>query len=618
MAHLTGFGLENFRVFEKETWFDFAPITIFTGTNSSGKSSVNKALLLLDESFKSNKNFRELDFQTEKHNLNIIENTFTKNSKNEILNFTERYKLFNHREISVESETFFSSTYTFEGDSDILPFTDFLEIKKSFSKKDNKVQLIKIDFSLKYGNEPENILKVDFANGIIEISIFPLIQIFNTNLVDVCNEMVSNISVEGKIITDDFNSLMSKVEKKEQFLEKYNCLKLNLEKIKFNENVSLIQLKANNYNAEYLLEFILNEIIKRKSNIKDFFISQDDIPSIESLNATMSYGKISKMIQTYFTEIVHSNITINIDFLDSIVKQYEDVFSEDQKFIIECKSRTLNNIFSENIDEIFKDIIMPELECFDKLVNFSVPVTFIEAVRANTQRVYTFQSQGTSINSLLSEIWKTGLSERKEKFLSKWVKEFGIADRVEINNIKNTANEIQLVRGDERIDLADVGYGFTQLLPLILKAVNDCQFKDAEWCDLNNYSSTKINPTNNRILIIEEPEVNLHPALQSKIADFIVDFSRNFDATVIIETHSEYLIRRLQFLTAKKEIIPEDTIIHYLFHPESDHTKSTGEQLRTIHIKEDGRLDKEFGTGFFDEADNLTLSLYSYNKNQLN
>ena len=49
MAHLTGFGLENFRVFKEEIFFDFAPITIFTGTNS-GKSSVNKALLLLKES----------------------------------------------------------------------------------------------------------------------------------------------------------------------------------------------------------------------------------------------------------------------------------------------------------------------------------------------------------------------------------------------------------------------------------------------------------------------------------------------------------------------------------------------------------------------------------------
>lgn len=49
MAHLSGFGLENFRVFKEYTWFDFAPITLLVGPNNSGKSSLIKALLLLKD-----------------------------------------------------------------------------------------------------------------------------------------------------------------------------------------------------------------------------------------------------------------------------------------------------------------------------------------------------------------------------------------------------------------------------------------------------------------------------------------------------------------------------------------------------------------------------------------
>jgi hypothetical protein len=47
-----GIGFENFRVFEQKVMFDFAPLTILTGTNSSGKSSVINGMKLIGESFK--------------------------------------------------------------------------------------------------------------------------------------------------------------------------------------------------------------------------------------------------------------------------------------------------------------------------------------------------------------------------------------------------------------------------------------------------------------------------------------------------------------------------------------------------------------------------------------
>lgn len=49
------FSLENFRVFRDKTNFKIRPITILTGPNNSGKSSVNKALLFLKENFTDSK-----------------------------------------------------------------------------------------------------------------------------------------------------------------------------------------------------------------------------------------------------------------------------------------------------------------------------------------------------------------------------------------------------------------------------------------------------------------------------------------------------------------------------------------------------------------------------------
>ena len=71
MAQLIGLGIENFRIFKDATEFDFAPLTLLTGANNSGKSSLIKALLLLADNADKN-NVGDLDFSgflSEIHNL---------------------------------------------------------------------------------------------------------------------------------------------------------------------------------------------------------------------------------------------------------------------------------------------------------------------------------------------------------------------------------------------------------------------------------------------------------------------------------------------------------------------------------------------------------------------
>ncbi|TAH17839.1 MAG: hypothetical protein EAZ08_12910 [Cytophagales bacterium] len=91
MAHLTGIGIENFRVFKDYTEFDFAPITILTGANSSGKSSLFKALLLLADNAKRNA-LTELNFTGEGHFLGTFETAKSKGSDKEEIKFVLEYK----------------------------------------------------------------------------------------------------------------------------------------------------------------------------------------------------------------------------------------------------------------------------------------------------------------------------------------------------------------------------------------------------------------------------------------------------------------------------------------------------------------------------------------------
>lgn len=146
--------------------------------------------------------------------------------------------------------------------------------------------------------------------------------------------------------------------------------------------------------------------------------------------------------------------------------------------------------------------------------------------------------------------------------------------------------EIKLKKNGKNSDLSDLGYGTNQILAILIKIVL-CK---------------------SHTLMIEEPEANIHPSLQSKLADLFINAYRNFGINFILETHSEYLIRKLQYLTAKKEISPNDTSIHYFYMPSE--IPPNEKQVTEIQIKEDGTLTKDFGPGFLDEAGRIAVDLF--------
>ena len=54
MSNLFGLGIENIKLFKEKTSFSFAPITILTGANSSGKSTLSSVIKIMGQLFKDN------------------------------------------------------------------------------------------------------------------------------------------------------------------------------------------------------------------------------------------------------------------------------------------------------------------------------------------------------------------------------------------------------------------------------------------------------------------------------------------------------------------------------------------------------------------------------------
>lgn len=204
-----------------------------------------------------------------------------------------------------------------------------------------------------------------------------------------------------------------------------------------------------------------------------------------------------------------------------------------------------------------------------------------------------------------------GKLEKLKIFWKKHLQEFDIADDIKIDiDRESMYYKIFLLIKGEWVNLKDLGFGVSQIIPLLLSLSQeiDSTYMWAYDDDGNEYLPI--------VMLIEEPEANLHPALQSKLANFFVEASEQFNIQFIIETHSEYLIRKLQYLTAKKEIKPSDTQLYYFHHP--DRIPGGEDQIYPINIKADGSLTKDFGKGFFDEADNIALELFLLKAHQSN
>ena len=119
---------------------------------------------------------------------------------------------------------------------------------------------------------------------------------------------------------------------------------------------------------------------------------------------------------------------------------------------------------------------------------------------------------------------------------------------------------------------ADVGFGISQILPVIVEAVSGSA----------------------RVVCVDQPEIHLHPRLQAQIADLLVDTCNR--KQWIVETHSELLARRIQRRIAEGTIDPNDVSIIYV-DPDGDSSV-----VKILEIDKDGDWADEWPAGFFEDG----------------
>ena len=160
-----------------------------------------------------------------------------------------------------------------------------------------------------------------------------------------------------------------------------------------------------------------------------------------------------------------------------------------------------------------------------------------------------------------------------------WAKHLGLVEGVLIEDRAAEGIRIKVKPHgmDSSVPLTSVGVGVSQLLPVLVL------------CLLAEPGS---------VILLEQPELHLHPALQQRLADFFIAMVRS-GRQLIVETHSEYMVSRL-----RRRIVedPDDELLGMSKVIFAERDRETGlSSYREVELSPLGAIE-EWPAGFFDQA----------------
>ncbi len=351
-------------------------------------------------------------------------------------------------------------------------------------------------------------------------------------------------------------------------------------------------------------DFIYKNDISQELEVKLEFCNYPKKNMKIFLNSIFYYNPTTTQI-----ELKESNINYNNKYISNIirqkkeVKEYSGIFSIIKKGKRKGRKWDIKNIKPLKFHNYFirldkekgqKDIdkkIPPEdifkraglvIEMELRFYLFYIGPLRIFPSRFSGPSGQEPQDVGARGERAIDVLWYLNRSkEKKVKEVSlqvqRWVKEFGFANKMKLSRI-GESNIYRVLITDPamkiEVNLADIGFGAPQVIPVIIESF---------------YAR------NDSLILIEQPEIHLHPKAQSILGDLFISASNNGKRHFIIETHSEHLLNRVRLRIAQGKIKKEDVIIYYF------ENTSDGTNIQEVKLTEKGQYYK-FPKGFFEEG----------------
>ena len=355
----------------------------------------------------------------------------------------------------------------------------------------------------------------------------------------------------------------------------------------YSKSLNINEITSSIIELKYGIKNLKRDSISKGDNILDTFLI--DININNSINTTIELNHIQD--KKY-------NITLKnfpgVDRLEPFV-YISDAFCHFDNF-------SIVNIFYSSINVHYGNIILANLYSIFRILPLQFrDVHYISPLRSEPMRRYIIEQEVESIgihgeftpqflektkkdNAKINNVPEddkftsnyTPIKLNVDEALNKWVNYIGI------NNYELESYEelLKLSIGNENI--LDVGFGISQLFPILVEGITS-PFKTT--------------------LMLEQPEVHLHPKMQMNLADYLIALSKAHK-NVIIETHSDHIINRLV-----KRIMQDETgalnenVKIYFFYKEKNETKY--EQIKIDMVTGIEYAPKDF----FEQFGNETLEI---------
>ena len=549
---------KNFRQFKNETTFELKNINILVGKNNSGKSTLTKGLRLYLDNLK-NLTINPADIHTakdESHEDMYIGRRYTP--------FFRMGNAFNNPHLG---------TYG-----------------RSFSKESKDDYIL---FSARFGHIVIETIVSRYYHG----DDGNIVDCFNRSSAPISQITISDDNMASRCILNFEKHIQTiEIDARENSVL-YKVWKNNIEEIQSQyRRIHMRTDYLDNEDKMRIDRFDLYLSVKHKEFIKF---------EIDLLNGTFADGVNDDDADAAFDRSSDGSFYLYPSLLKYALYNcgsspdfFYDYVCEENSMLYELGNVKVDQEGYEDYSHYFLEDVFTKTR--DDLTHFinQAQVEYIEAHSVTHSIVYNGSDKNDYMAQTILHYLNENIRENdpEKEFVEDWMMKFDIGEDFEIESIGGECYKLGIIEDVDHLEnitpLLDKGVGSNQIMILLLQLATI----------MHKNRGASVPP----MVIIEEPEQNLHPKLQSCLADLFREVylypqkqnPKSRGISFLIETHSEYLVRKSQVLVAKRE--QTDANPFTVFYMEK------GKEPREIRYQDSGVFYDDFGDGFYDEAISLT------------